>query len=251
MLVLKIKKNLGKGRHYFLLDLDLIIQEHARRIVFFGPSGSGKTLSLRCLAGLVTPDQGLIKVDGTVLFDSASGINIIPQKRHMGYMPQDYALFPHLTLLENVAYPKSGLWARFIKKKEKKDALALLTRFGLEKLAGNLPCELSGGQKQRAALARAFNSKASLLLLDEPFAALDPLLRHDLRFQLLELLKESNLPLVVITHDPADVDAFAQSVVLFCQGRVNLIANYQEERQKFPDAVSCLLLLQEKFKDML
>lgn len=245
MLLLKIKKTVGRRRP-FNLDIELDFGPDKRMVVFFGPSGSGKTLALSCIAGLVQPDAGLIRIEGREVFNSAARIDISPQKRHVGYMPQDYGLFPHLTLLENVAYPKSGFLGRHVGKKEKAAALGMLARLGLDGLEDNHPGELSGGQKQRAALARALNSNPSLLLLDEPFSALDPLLRQQLREGMSRFLASLALPLVVISHDPEDADVFGQAVAFFMHGRAKIVPDYQEIRKKFPTAGECLLSLQKE-----
>lgn len=245
MLALRIKKTVGRKKP-FVLDIELDFGPDKRMAVFFGPSGSGKTLTMSCIAGLVQPDVGFIRIEGRDVFNSADGLHIAPQKRNIGYMPQDYGLFPHLTLLENVAYPKSGLLARHVGKKETAAALDLLARFGLEGLEGNYPRELSGGQKQRAALSRALNADPELLLLDEPFSALDPLLRQHLRESMRSFLASLDLPLIVITHDPEDVDAFGQAVAFFMRGRARIVPDYYEERKRFSSAGECLLSLQKR-----
>lgn len=243
MLSLKVKKRIGR-KNPFQLDVSFAIT--SRMAVFFGPSGSGKTLTLSCIAGLVTPDEGYITLNDNQLYDSGQNINLAPQKRHLGYMPQDYGLFPHLTLLENVAYPKSGFFGRFLTARQKKTAQELLNRFGLPTLGQNLPGELSGGQKQRGALARALNAEPSLLLLDEPFSALDPLLRIKLREEMLALLKNLSLPLIVITHDPEDVDAFGDSVILFRHGTAIQVDDYRKIRANCASSAECLLALQHE-----
>lgn len=243
-LELKIKKKLGS----FKLEIDLFLRNFSSA-VFFGPSGSGKTLTLSCLAGLEKPDSGLIAFDGRRLFDSAYHINVPAMRRNMGFMPQDYALFPHLTVLQNTAYPRSGLFARFVSQKEKERARAILNSLGIDHLRKRLPAGLSGGQKQRAALARALNSSPSLLLLDEPFSSLDPLLRERLRVEIKAYLEEFKIPSIIITHDPDDVEAFAERLALFDSGGARLIAGYRDIRKDFPDTASCLRALQRSFQE--
>lgn len=244
MLTLKIKKTVGRHRP-FTLDIDLDFRGMGR-VVFFGPSGSGKTMALGCATGLVKPDEGIVRLRGREVFNSAASIDISPQKRSVGYMPQDYGLFPHLTLLQNVAYSQSGLFGRHVGKKARASAMALLARFGLEGLENNYPAELSGGQKQRASLARALNASPSMLLLDEPFSALDPLLRQQLRKSMSQLLASLSLPLVVISHDPEDVDVFGQGVAFFMGGKAKIVPDYQEMRRRFATAGECLLSLQKE-----
>lgn len=213
--------------------------------VFFGPSGSGKTLAMRCIAGLEAPDRGLIKINGKVCFDSANNINLAAKFRHVGYMPQDYALFPHLSLLQNVAYPRTNGFGLHVGRHEKKRALEIMRRFKLEGLERHLPDALSGGQKQRASLARAVNSRPDILLLDEPFSALDPLLREHSRLELLDFMRELSIPAIIISHDPDDVDRFAGLIVLFKKGHARTVGNYQEIRPKFPTAAACLRALED------
>lgn len=251
MLDLKIGKTYSRacncGKKNFCLDIDFSIGDEFRRAVFFGPSGSGKSLTLNCIAGLTRPDSGRIAARGRVFFDSAQNIFLPPQKRRMGYMFQDYALFPHLTVLQNTAYSGSGLFGRHIDAREKEKAMAMLEKFGIAHLAGHYPSEISGGQKQRAALARAINADPDILLLDEPFSALDPLLREKMRHEMLEMMENFALPAVIITHDPDDVDEFAGALVLFDAGRAHVERSFREERKKFASSAQCLRKLQESF----
>lgn len=242
MLFLQISKTYPN----FRLNINFSINAKARAAVFFGPSGSGKTLTMQCVAGLVKPDSGRIEAAGKLMFDSDARINLSPQKRAIGYMVQDYAMFPHLTILRNVAYPKSGLFGLHVGKKQKRQALSLLEKFGIDHLCNLYPGQISGGQKQRTALARALNSNPGLLLLDEPFSALDPLLRQNMRAEILRFLVELQLPVVIITHDPDDVEAFAGSLVLFRQGGAHVVADWKEQRARFPSAAACLRHLAEK-----
>lgn len=251
MIELIFNKTVGRGKAAFTMKMDFVIARNQRKAVFFGPSGSGKTLAMKCVAGLVIPDEGRIAIAGKTLFESRSDINIPVRKRGCGYLSQDYALFPHLTLLENVAYAQSGLTGRFLRKGQQKKAEELLRLFGMEKQAGIFPVNLSGGQKQRGAIARALNSRPEILLLDEPFSALDPLLRSAMRSELADLLEKWRLPIIVITHDPEDVDAFAGALALFHNGNVRLIENYQQIRMSYPSAEECLrALAADEFKKL-
>lgn len=241
MLSLAIRKTFRHRKEAFCLDIDLSFDQE--RIVFFGPSGSGKTVTMKMIAGLIQPDAGLIQLGSEILYSSQQNIWIKPQKRRIGYMPQDYALFPHLTVMQNIAYPFSGLFGRFISPKLKASTLALMARLGIAHLANYLPGQISGGQQQRVALGRAINLQPRCLLLDEPFSALDPLLRRALRNETLAILRELSMPAIIITHDPDDVEAFAGGVVLFRDGRARAIENWPEIRSAHPSAYEALLTL--------
>ena len=203
-----------------VFELEVIFNAEHERTVVFGPSGSGKSITLQCMAGLVRPDQGRIEVGSRVLFDSAAGIDLPPQIRNVGHLVQDYALFPHMSVEENVAF---GLKGRFGPRGQH-DAVArvreFLEQFEIAALARSYPRDLSGGQRQRVALARALIRQPDVLLLDEPLSALDPLLRARVRGELLDLQARFRVPMIVITHDPADVEALAQNVVVFDHGRI-------------------------------
>lgn len=240
MLHLDIAKEFKGGSKNFRLELKLEICADFRRVVFFGPSGSGKTLALRMIAGLQKPDYGRIEVLDTLFYDSGKKFFLAPQKRHSGYLVQDYALFPHLTILQNVAYPGTGFFPRRVSASEAARAGEILERFGIAHLQNHLPGEISGGQKQRCALARAFNSSPKFLLLDEPFSALDPLMRLHMRDEINSLLSEMDLPAIIITHDPEDVVTFAGALVLFKEGHGEVISAWPELRAKYATAALAL-----------
>jgi molybdate transport system ATP-binding protein len=180
-----------------------------------GPSGSGKTLTLRSVAGVFTPEAGRIVLDGEPLFDSELGIDLPPQARRVGYVPQQYALFPHLNVQENV-----GFGLRRVSAAERRrrvgELLELVDLVGLET---RRPAQLSGGQQQRVALARALIVQPRLLLLDEPFSALDTGIRQPLRLSLLELQRTLGFKALLVTHDQADA-AIAGQRFRFESGQV-------------------------------
>ncbi len=200
--------------------LDVAFREEAPCLALFGHSGSGKTLTLQAMAGLFTPDAGHISVNGRVLFDRAQKINLPARGRRTGYLFQDYALFPHLTVRGNISFGlENGRDFRLGGKRAIKGRVdELLERFELEPLAEQRPDILSGGQKQRTALARAVAARPDVLLLDEPFSALDPLLRGRVRAECKEIIGSFGIPAVMITHDPEDVAAMADKVVFYNRG---------------------------------
>ncbi len=182
----------------------------------FGPSGSGKTLTLRCVAGLLRPDRGRVVLGERVLYDGAVGVDLATRERRIGYVFQHYALFPHLSAAANIAY---GLHDhsptdRSVRVKE------LLEMVGLAGFADRRPHELSGGQQQRVALARALAPGPDLVLLDEPFAAIDSFVRDHLRGQLRAIHARTQVPMILVTHDVADVRRLADTVVLYGHGVV-------------------------------
>jgi molybdate transport system ATP-binding protein len=184
--------------------------------VLFGPSGAGKTLTLQCLAGLVRPDAGRIVVDGRVLFDAAAGVDVPPQRRRVGYVFQGYALFPHLSVRDNVGF---GLRERRRSERQRR-VEEVLRRLSLETLADRYPHELSGGQRQRVALGRALAPDPALLLLDEPLSALDLPLRQALRDELRSVLAGWGTAAVLVTHDLAEAYRLGDRIVVYENGRV-------------------------------
>jgi molybdate transport system ATP-binding protein len=190
----------------FRVELELGVRRET--LALAGPSGAGKTSVLRAIAGLLTPDRGRIECDGEVWFDHEQKRNLAPEERSVGLVFQEFALFPHLTVEQNVAY--AG----------RKDVHELIARLGLGSLAHARPSDLSGGERQRVALARALARRPRVLLLDEPLAALDAQTRLHVRAELRERLHELRLPTVVVTHDYADAAALADRVAVMVAGRV-------------------------------
>jgi len=213
-----IERTLNSRERSFTLKATFASDES--RVVLFGPSGSGKTLTLQSVAGLMRPVSGKIALKGRVLFDAKAGIDVPSRERRMGYLFQDYALFPHMTVFENVGYGLRKTWQWRLSGKDRREVLNLLDILEIRHLAQSLPSDLSGGQKQRVALARALMTRPDLVLLDEPFAALDTLLRVRLRKELLDIQERFQVPMIMITHDPEDISAFAETLVTYEAGRV-------------------------------
>jgi molybdate transport system ATP-binding protein len=218
-----IRKTLRSSGREFPLDVKFTCDDE--RGVVFGPSGAGKSVTLKAIAGLETPERGRIAVAGRVLFDSSTGVNVPARERGVAYLFQDYALFPHLTVAENIGFGVRRWWQRRHSAVLLRRVDELMEVFELRGLGGALPWQLSGGQKQRVALARALIRRPAVLLLDEPFAALDPLLRDRMRDELLRTREAFKVPMLVITHDPEDVSALAQTLVILEHGRVESVAD--------------------------
>ena len=201
-------------------------------IVLFGASGAGKSLTLRGLAGLLHPKEGLVTIDGHLLFESTTNIDLPPQERRIGYVPQHYALFPHLTVAENVRFALPKRSDRVLWSKERANQQArvseLLAVLGLEGLERRYPATLSGGQQQRVALARALAAEPRLLLLDEPFNALDVTVRERLRDTLKQFQRKFAVPIVLVTHDHAEAQQLADTIVVLQRGQVVQVGNAQE-----------------------
>ncbi|HII03064.1 TPA: ABC transporter ATP-binding protein [Methanosarcinaceae archaeon] len=192
--------------------------------VLFGCSGSGKTTALRCIAGLETPDSGTISINGKVYFDSKKKVNLPPQKRKIGYMFQENALFPHMNVRQNIEFGLKGRSS--VEKMERVNEM--LDLLGIEELEFAYPDELSGGQKQKVALARALAPEPEVLLLDEPFSALDTVVRLKLRKELRTIQKRLGIPVVFITHDPVEAFTMADRMVVFDDGRVQQLGSPED-----------------------
>ena len=200
-------------------ELDIQLQSQAKRLVLFGPSGAGKTQILKMIAGLIQPDDGLVQLNGEILLDTQSGIDQAPQKRALAYVFQDYALFPHLTVRQNIAFSTNKTWFNKGRSYTTADVDEWMGKLQLTALANHYPHQLSGGQSQRVALARALVSRPKGLLLDEPFAALDQHLRRTLREELRVLLQQVDIPMILISHDQEDVDLFGEELVSIEAGK--------------------------------
>jgi molybdate transport system ATP-binding protein len=211
-----VQKTLRQGRRSF--ELDVAFRSDAKRLVLYGPSGAGKSQTLQLLAGLSTPEQGHVRIGERLLFDSARGIDLRPQQRALAYLFQDYALFPHLTVLQNIGFSLRSGWLNPRRNARDEAVARWLHAFELEPVAHQYPAQLSGGQRQRVALARALVAEPRALLLDEPFAALDRALRLRLRAELAELQSQLDIPMLLITHDEEDIACFAQDVISIVDG---------------------------------
>ena len=195
-LTARIEKRFGA----FHLTVDLMA-ETGQPLALLGASGCGKSVTLKCIAGIERPDRGRIELDGRVLFDSEAGIDLPPQRRRVGFLFQSYALFPHMTVERNVAV----CLGRMDKRRHRERTAELLALLHLEDQAGLYPRQLSGGQRQRAALARILAAEPGVLLLDEPFSALDSFLKWQLEQELREVLERFPGPAVWVSHDRGEV----------------------------------------------
>ena len=192
----------------------LTLELGAEVVALAGPSGAGKTTVLRCVAGLTRPDAGTIRSNATTWFDHRAGVDVAPERRSVGYVPQQHALFPHLTVAENVAFGGAS----------RGEVAALLERFRMSGMARERPEHLSGGERQRVALARALARRPEVLLLDEPLAALDAHTRRIVRDELADELAGLGLPTLLVTHDTADATVLADRVAVLVDGTVRQLA---------------------------
>lgn len=212
MIEVSVKKRLFASKGYMHLDVDFEINP-GELVTLYGPSGAGKTTILRMLCGLAVPDEGTIRVSGETWFDSTTRINMKPQVRNVGIVFQDYALFPNMTVKENLEYALE---------KNQPPAIVgdLLDLMELSSLADKRPAVLSGGQQQRVALARAIVRKPKILLLDEPMSALDTTLRLKIQDYILKVHKQYNLTTILVSHDIIEVIRLSQHVYLMENGLI-------------------------------
>ncbi|MGS0765857.1 sulfate/molybdate ABC transporter ATP-binding protein [Syntrophomonas curvata] len=217
MLDIAIRKTLPE----FKLDVAFRVDQEIMAIL--GPSGCGKTMTLKCIAGLMLPDQGSIKLNQRVLFDSERGINLPARERKIGFLFQNYALFPHLTVFDNIAF---GI--RHLPASERRARVEqLLPRMRLELLAHRYPSELSGGQQQRVALARALAAEPEVLLLDEPFSALDTIVKQRLEEELLEIQDYYRGHVLFVTHNLAEAYRLSSKMAVYEAGAILQWGNRQ------------------------
>ena len=210
-LYVDIEKKLGS----FTLSVKLDAGDET--LALLGASGSGKSMTLKCIAGIERPDRGRIVVDDVVFFDSEKGINLTPRERRTGFLFQDYALFPNMTVWQNVL---CGAVREKDKARRKERAEAFLESFGLGELKERYPAQLSGGEKQRVALARILVSEPRILLLDEPFSALDSHLRFRLEREVRRVIRAFGKTVVLVSHDRDEVFRMAERAAILRDGRV-------------------------------
>ena len=212
-LIVDLEKRLGD----FHLQASFRVEHEA--LALLGASGCGKSVTLKCIAGILRPDAGHIELDGTVLFDSAAKIDLPPQQRRVGYLFQNYALFPHMTVAQNV---RAAL--RHCPRQERRQtAQQLMEIFHLTGLEGHYPAQLSGGQQQRVALVRILAAKPSAILLDEPFSALDACLKYQLELELEAILEDFGGSVLYVSHDRGEVQRHCRRLAVIDNGLVGRV----------------------------
>ncbi len=212
-------------------SLKVNINQEKGVLGFLGESGCGKSLTLQCIAGIIKPDKGKIILDDKVLFDSENNINVIVQKRRVGYLFQNYALFPHMTVKQNIAI---GLYDTD-KRNQDEIVRKYLKKMKLDGFEKRYPHQLSGGQKQRIAFARALACEPEILILDEPFSALDYHLKSDLENELVEIIKDFKGHIIYVTHDISESYRICDDIVVFIKG---LAINKRNKKDLFQKPMS-------------
>lgn len=210
MLKVKIKKQLDN----LVLDIDFETNDEILGLI--GASGSGKSMTLKCIAGIEKPDEGIIKLNDRVLFDSERKINLRPQDRKIGYLFQNYALFPQMTVRKNIQVSVNKKYNDADKDSKINEIINLLNLKGLEK---RYPNELSGGQQQRVAFARIIVNEPDFLLLDEPFSALDAFLRWNIAKELKDIIKKLNKKAIFVTHNVNEVYYLCKNAIVLDKGK--------------------------------
>lgn len=218
---MSVSFRLIKQLNYFTLDVEYSMENEL--LVIEGSSGAGKTTILNCLAGIMKPDDGNITVDGRVLFSHTDKVNIAAEKRNIGYLFQSYALFPNMTVRQNVLYGLKNK-KEYRKKASRKEMLEyadyMMETLGISHLANKNSSAISGGEKQRTALARAMVTKPSLLLLDEPFSALDENTKSRIYEEFNEFKETLKIPTILITHNHRETELFADKNITLKEGRI-------------------------------
>ena len=204
-LIVKIKKQLDN----FVLSVDMELTDEIVSVI--GMSGSGKSMTLKCIAGIETPDCGFISLNGRVLYDSKNRINLHPGKRRVGYLFQDYALFPTMTVMENICIAMGH--------RDEQKVKGMLKRYGLDGMADTYPDHLSGGQRQRVAMLRMLAAKPECILLDEPFSALDEHVKRSMESELMEMLTDFHNPVIFVSHNRDEVYRLCDTVCVLNKGK--------------------------------
>lgn len=210
-------------KQYKDFTLEVNFDNRGSRLGILGASGSGKSMLLKCLAGIITPDEGKIILNGRPLFDSVQGINVRPQKRKIGYLFQNYALFPHMTVAENI-----GIGLPKADKEQMAKILKIMDRFHLTALSEKYPRQISGGQQQRVALARCMILEPEILLLDEPFSALDDHLKDHLQKEVMDYLSDFNGDVVLVSHSRDEIYRMSDSLMVMEHGKSSFMGNTHE-----------------------
>lgn len=212
--------------HHF--ELEAAIEATNEFLVLVGPSGAGKTTILKCLAGLKSPSHGLIQINDRTVFSSNGKINLPTKERKVGYVFQEYALFPHMTVNKNILYGVS---------KEKRHtnphaAEEMMRMLGIRHLKDRHPEQISGGEKQRVALARALMTEPEMMLLDEPLSALDSEIRGELQLELKKIQRQWDIPFVMVTHDPAEAEILGDQIIRIDSGKLSMLRKSETTERK-------------------
>lgn len=225
-----ILKNITKrfGKSVAVDNLNLVIKD-GDFVSLLGPSGCGKTTTLRMIAGLETPTEGEIYIDGKLVFSSEKGVDVSPDKRNVGFLFQNYALWPHMTVYKNIAFGLENM--KWDKEKIRKRVEELLDTLKIREYVDRYPAELSGGQQQRVGIARALAADAKILLMDEPFGALDEITKRAMQDEMLSLQKKLHMTIVFITHDIREAMKLGDRVLVMEKGRIAQIGMPQEIRE--------------------
>ncbi len=219
--------NIEKKLDHMVLRADFSVEQEV--LSLFGVSGSGKSMILKCIAGLETPDRGRIVLNGRVLFDSDKKINVKPQQRKAGYVFQNYALFPNMTVAQNIGFA-------VCKSKRKQVVAEMIQKFRLDGLEDTMPSKLSGGQRQRVSIARMLAAKPELILLDEPFSALDHQLVKELIHEMKEVLENAVCPVIFVSHNREEVYQLSSRLGVIEHGKLGGIRPTKEVFEK-PDTM--------------
>lgn len=211
-----IEKKIGS------FHLNVNFEAENETLALLGASGCGKSMTLKCIAGVEKPDKGKIVLDGVTIFDSEKNINLSPQERHVGLMFQNYALFPNMTVLQNIS---AGAKREKNRDKRRSAILHVISSFGLKELSSKYPYQLSGGEQQRVALARIIVSDPQIMLLDEPFSALDSHLRFQLEQSVREVIRTFGKSVIMVSHDRDEAFRMADKIAVMNDGQIELCGN--------------------------